>query len=74
MSERREIFPRDQLRKGQTAAPRDRRQLCTGLEYYCRHYQSAESVTSYYAPTRLPLPEIPANPTPLDPQEGDLRL
>jgi hypothetical protein len=55
MTERREIVPRWLCRDGYalTAAPNDRRQLFTGLDCYCRHYQSPASISSYRSRSRL---------------------
>lgn len=61
MFERREIIPRDRLRAGEmmTEAPRDRRQLCTDLDFYCRHYQSPESFARHFSRCRLaPLEDV----------------
>lgn len=61
MTERREIVPSWLYREGAflPAASNDRRALATGLDCFCRHYQSAESVTQWRARTRLTV--LPAN-------------
>jgi len=58
--DRREIFPSDQRRAGDTntIAPGDRREIFTGDEFFARCYQSAETMTLHRSrwPVR-PLPE-----------------
>jgi hypothetical protein len=55
MTERRELFPHDVRRAGQTLtiAPGDRREIFTELEHFCRYYHSPESISRHWSRSRL---------------------
>ncbi len=54
-TERRELFPRDVQRAGQTStiAPGDRREIFTELEHFCRYYHSPAAISRHRSRSRL---------------------